>query len=58
MFSVSSGAVDMAKKTLAPHTKITIVISVGMTIQVISSSMPPFIGTPTAFGVRRRYFTA
>ena len=58
MFSVSSCGLDIAKKTLAPQTKITIEIINGMTLQVTSSHMPPWILTPTAFGARRRYRTA
>ena len=58
MFSVSSGGVDIAKNTLAPHTKIATVMSVGITIQLVSSRRPPSIGTPTLCGARRLYFTA
>ena len=41
MFSVSSGGRDIAKKTLAPQTKMTIVMRSGMTVQVSSSTSPP-----------------
>src|SRR2546428_14118151 len=58
MFSVSSGGVDMAKNTLAPHTNITIAIRDGMTIHPTSSTTPPAMDEPTLFGERRRYFTA
>src|SRR5829696_7505758 len=58
MFSVSSGGRDIAKKTLAPQTKITIVIISGMTSHVISSSRPPWIRPPIASGERRRKRTA
>ena len=58
MFSVSSGGRDMAKNTLAPHTKITIEIRNGMTVQVISSIRPPWITAPTLSGSRRRYLIA
>src|SRR5438874_10789098 len=58
MFSVSWGGVAMAKYTLAPHTKITIVINSGTAVHVISRAMPPWIWVPTASAARRRYFTA
>ena len=58
MFSVSSGGRDIAKKTLAPQTKMTIVMSNGITVQVISSTMPPWMRAPMLSGVRRRNLTA
>ena len=54
MLSVSSGGRDIAKNTLAPHTKMTIVMRNGMTVHVISSSSPPSMRAPTASGSRRR----
>src|SRR5436309_3186290 len=58
MFRVSSGGRVIAKNTLAPQTKITIVINRGITDHVISSSMPPWLVAPTASGFRRRKRTA
>src|SRR5712671_1610655 len=59
MLSVSAGGLAIAKYTLAPHTKITIVIRNGMTVHVISSTiMLPWSRSPIASGERRRYFTA
>ena len=58
MFSVSSGGRDIAKNTLAPQTKITIVMRNGMTVQVISSTRPPWMRAPTLSGERRRYLIA
>ena len=52
MFRVSSGGRAIAKKTLAPQTKITIVIRNGMTVQVISSTIPPWMLAPTCVGAR------
>ena len=52
MFSVSSGGRDIAKKTLAPQTKITIEISSGMTRPGRSRAhRPPWMFAPIAFGV-------
>src|SRR5882672_8662698 len=58
MLSVSAGGLAIAKYTLAPHTKTTIVIRNGTTVQPISSIMLPWSRSPTASGERRRYFTA
>src|SRR5258705_322108 len=58
MLSVSAGGLAIAKYTLAPHMKITIVIRNGTTVQPISSMTLPWIRSPTASGERRRYFTA
>ena len=58
MFSVSAGGRAIAKKTLAPQTKITIMMTSGMTVQVISSTRPPSMRAPTLSGERRRNFTA
>src|SRR5581483_2296223 len=58
MFSVSSGGRAIAKKTLAPHTKITIVISSGTTVHVISSMRPPWICAPISSAERRWNLTA
>ena len=52
MFSVSSGGRDIAKKTLAPQTKITIVMRSGTTVQVISRTRPPSMRAPTLSGDR------
>ena len=58
MLSVSSGGRDIAKKTLAPQTKITMVIRNGTIVQVSSRARPPWMFAPMASGERRRYFTA
>ena len=54
MFSVSSGGRDIAKNTLAPQTKITIVMMNGITVQAISSAIMPWSTSPTLCGSRRR----
>ena len=59
MLSVSSGGRDIAKKTLAPQTKITIVIRNGMIVQVISSTQAAVDAARRRRpATRRRYFTA
>src|SRR6187402_1010965 len=53
MFIDSAGGRDIAKKTLAPQTKITMQMISGITDQAISSQKPPWIRDPTSSGARR-----
>ena len=48
----------MSKKTFAPQTNITIVMTNGMTVQSSSSASDPWIATPTSSSWRRRYLIA
>src|SRR4030095_9604657 len=57
MFSAPSGARAMAKNTLAPHTKITIVMSSGMPDHAISRIRLPWMSAPISSAFRRRYST-
>jgi hypothetical protein len=58
MFIVPAGGLDIAKNTLAPHTKMINTIASGAALQPISSSMLPRMFAPMASGVRRRYLIA